>query len=49
MALLLALVAGTGGQRSDAHLTVMIEAQGVLQHSPSGVAALVDDAWSSLQ
>jgi hypothetical protein len=36
-------------QRSDAHLTVMVEAQGAVQHSPSGVAALVDDAWSSLQ
>lgn len=36
-------------QRSDSHLTVMVDAQGVLQHSPQGVAALVDDAWSSLQ
>jgi hypothetical protein len=36
-------------QRSDAHLTVIVEAQGAVQRSPSGVAALVDDAWSSLQ
>lgn len=35
-------------QRSDAHLTVMIEARGPVEYSASGVAALVDDAWSSL-
>jgi hypothetical protein len=29
-------------------LTVMIEARGPVEYSASGVAALVDDAWSSL-
>jgi hypothetical protein len=36
-------------QRSDAHLTVMIEARGPIEYSASRVSALVDDAWSSLQ
>lgn len=35
-------------QRSDDRLTVIVEAQGPISHSPSGVAGLVDDAWSSL-